>query len=94
MEVDVLESLENLKQEPRFIELADGVAEIELLHHLTHVRTEAGDVVPKVRRQVRRVGEELVEVVAGRVVEREAGDLAELRVEVLELLVAQLGLLP
>jgi hypothetical protein len=42
---------------------------------------------------VRRVGEQLLEVVARRVVEREARDLAELRVEVLELLAPQLGLL-
>ena len=94
VQVDILEALEHLEQEPRFVELADGVVEVEPLQHLAHVRAEAGDVVAQVRRQVRRVGEELLEVVAGRVVEGEAGDLPQLRVEVLELLTAQLGLLP
>ena len=40
-----------------------------------------------------RVGQELREVVAGSVVEGEARDLPPLRVEVLELLASQLGLL-
>src|SRR5436190_62940 len=51
-----------------------------------------GDVVPQVGREVGRVAEELLEVVAGRVVEREARRLAQLRVQVLELLLPQLGL--
>ena len=92
VQVDVLEALEHLEQQPRLVELADRVVEVELLQHLAHVRAEAGDVVAQVRRQMRRVGEELVEVVAGGVVEREARDPAELRVEVLELLAPKLGL--
>ena len=86
VQVDVLEALQHLEEQPRLVELADGVVEVELLQHLAHVRAEAGDVVAQVGGEVRRVGEELLEVVAGGVVEGEAGDLAELRVEVLELL--------
>ena len=93
VQVDVLEALEHLEQQPRLVELADRVVEVELLQHLAHVRAEAGDVVAQVRRQVRRVGEELLEVVAGGVVEGEARRLPELRVEVLELLALELGLL-
>jgi hypothetical protein len=93
VQVDVLEALEHLEEEPGLVELADGVVEVELLQHLAHVRAEAGDVVPEVGGDVRRVGEELLEVVAGGVVEGEARDLPELRVEVLELLALQLGLL-
>jgi hypothetical protein len=47
---------------------------------------------PEIGGQVRRVGHQLVEVVARGVVEREAGDPAELRVEVLQLLAPQVGL--
>ena len=93
VEVDVLEALQHLEEQPGLVELADGVVEVELLQHLAHVRAEAGDVVAQVGGEVRRVGEELVEVVARGVVEGEAGGLAELRVEVLELLAPQLGLL-
>ena len=94
VQVDVLEALQHLEQQPGLVELADGVVEVELLEHLAHVGAEAGDVVAEVRRQVRRVGEQLLEVVARRVVEGEARDLPELRIEVLEFLAAQFGLLP
>ena len=92
VQVDVLEALHHLEEQPRLVELADRVVEVELLEHLAHVRAEAGDVVAQVGGEVGRVGEELVEVVAGGVVEREAGRLAELRVEVLELLALELRL--
>ena len=92
MQVDVLEALEHLEEQPGLVELADGVVEVELLQHLAHVRAEAGDVVAQVGREVGRVGEELLEVVAGGVVEGEAGRLAELAVEVLEPPAAQLRL--
>jgi hypothetical protein len=49
-------------------------------------------VVAQVGGQVRGVGQEFFEVVPGGIVEREPGDLAELRVEVLKFLVAQLRL--
>ena len=80
MQVHVLEPLEHLEQEPRLVELADRVVEVELLQHLAHVGTEARDVVPQVRGEVRCVGEQFLEVVAGGVVEREAGCPPELRV--------------
>ena len=83
MQVDVLEPLQHLEQQPGLVELADGVVEVELLQHLAHVGAEAGDVVAQVGGEVRRVGEQLLEVVARGVVEGEAGRLAELRVEVL-----------
>lgn len=51
---------------------------------LAHVRAEARDVVTQVCGEVRRVGEQLIEVVAGRVVEGEAGRSPQLRVKVLE----------
>jgi hypothetical protein len=60
------------------------VVEVELLEHLAHVGAEARDVIPEVGCEVRRVGERLLEVAAGRLVEGEAGDLAELRVRVLQ----------
>ena len=72
VQVDVLEALEHLEEQARLVELADGVVEVELLQHLAHVRAEAGDVVAQVGGEVRRVGEELLEVVARRVVEGEA----------------------
>jgi hypothetical protein len=34
MQVDALEALEHLKWEPRLVELADGVVEVEFLQHL------------------------------------------------------------
>ena len=93
MQVDVLETLEDLKEESCLIELVDSVVEIELLQHFPHVQAEASDVVAQVRHEVRRVGEELLEIVARRVVEGEARSPAELRIEILELFVPQLGLL-
>jgi len=93
VQVDVLEALEHLEQEPSLVQPADGVVDVELLQHLAHVRAEAGEVVPQIGREVRRVGEELGEVVARGVVKREAGGLPKLRVEVLELLASQLSLL-
>ena len=93
VQVDVLEALQHLEQEPRLIEFADRVVEVKLLQHLAHVLTEPRDVVPQVGGEMRRVGEELVEVVARGVVEREPRDLPQLWVEVLELLALQLGLL-
>jgi hypothetical protein len=93
VQVHVLEPLEDLEQQTRFVELADRVVEVELLQHLAHVGTEARDVVAQVGGEVRCVGEELLEVVPRGVVEGEAGDLAKLGIEVLELLASQLGLL-
>lgn len=81
VQVRVLELLDDLKQEPSFIELADGVVEVELLEHFAHVGAEPGDVVAQVS-HVRRIGQQLVEVVARRVVEGVAGDLAKLWVQV------------
>ncbi len=93
MQIDLLEPLQHLEQQPGLVQLADGVVEIELLQHFPHVGAEAGDVVAQVCRQVRSVGEELFKVVARGVVEREPGGLPQLRVEVLQLFPPQLRLL-
>jgi hypothetical protein len=92
VQVDVLEALEHLKEEPCLVQLADRVVEVELLQNLAHVHAEAGDVVAEVGRQVRRIGEEFLEVVPGGVVEGESRCLAELGVEVLQPLATKLGL--
>jgi len=77
----------------RLVELADRVVEVELLEHGAHVRAEPGDLVAQVRSEARRVGHALFEVVARSVSEGEAGDPAELRIEVFQLLAPQLALL-
>ena len=64
MQVHLPEPLDDLEQESRFVAFADGVVEVEALQHFTHVRAEPGDVVPQIGREMRRVGQELVEVVA------------------------------
>ena len=69
----------------RFVELGNGVVEVEFLQHLAHVGAEPGDVLAQVLCDVGGVGEELPEVVAGGVVEGESGSAPELRVEVLDL---------
>ena len=81
----IAEPLHDLEQQARLVELRDGVVEIELLQHLAHVGAEPGDVVAQVLRDVRGVGEQLLEVVARRVVEGEAGGAPKLRVEVVDL---------
>ena len=86
VQIDIFEALEHLEEKPRLVELADRIVEVEFLQHLAHVWAEPGDVVAQVGREVRRVGEELLEVIAGRVVEGEARDPAELGVEVLQVL--------
>ena len=92
VQVHVLEALEHLEQQPGLIQSADRVVEVESLEHLTHVLAEPGDVVAQIGGEVRRIGKELVEIVARGVVEGETGDLAELRVEILELAAGQLRL--
>ena len=84
VQIHLLEALEHLEQEPGLVELADGVVEVELLQHLAHVGAEPSHVVAQVRREVWRVSEQLVEVVARCVVESEAGCFAKLAVEILE----------
>ena len=69
----IAEPLHHLEQETRLIELGDGVVEVELLQHLAHVGAEPGDVVAQILRDVGGVGQQLGEVVAGRVVEGESG---------------------
>ena len=69
----IAEPLHHLEQQPRLVELGDGVVEVELLQHLAHVGAEPGDVVAQVLRDVGGVGQQLGEVVAGGVVEGESG---------------------
>ncbi len=71
VEIDVLEAFKNLEDKAGFVQFADGVVEIEPLQHLPHVRAEAGDEIAEVGRQMGSVGEELLEVVAGGVIEGE-----------------------
>ena len=80
----VAEPLHDQEEQARLVELGDGVVEVELLQHLPHVGAEPGDVVPQVLRDVGRVGEQFLEVVAGRVVEGESGGAPKQWVEVLE----------
>ena len=80
----VAEPLDDLEQQPRLVELRDGVVEVELLEHLAHVGAEPGDVVAQVLRDVGGVGEQLLEVVARRVVEREPRRALELPLRVVE----------
>ena len=80
----IAEPLHHLEQESRLVELGDGVVEVELLQHLAHVGAEPGDVVAQVLGDVGRVGEQLLEVVAGRVVEGESRGAPKLRVEVVD----------
>ena len=80
----IAEPLHDQEQQSRLVELGDGVVEVELLQHLAHVGAEPRDVVAQVLRDVGGVGEQLLEVVARRVVKREPGGAPELRVEVVE----------
>jgi hypothetical protein len=92
VQIDILEALQHLEQQPRLIEPADCVVEVEALNDLAHVLAEAGDVIAKIGCDVRRVADQLVEIVQRGVVERETGGHAELLVEVLQPSVSQLGL--
>ena len=84
VEVDVLELLQHQEQQAGLVQLADRVAEVELLEHLPHVVGEPVDVGPQVRRQVGVVLQQPLERELRRVVEREARRLAELGGEVLQ----------
>ena len=79
------ELLDDEEQEARLVELGDRVVKVELLQHLAHVGTEPRDVVAQVLRNVGSVGQQLLEVVARRVVEGEPGGAPQLRVEILDL---------
>ena len=85
VQVDILEALKHLKQKPRVVEFPEGVVKVEFLENFSHVRAEVRDVVPEVRGKMRGVSEELLEVVARRVVESEARGFSELGVEILQL---------
>ena len=84
MEVYAPEPLQHLEEESRFVEPADGVAEVEPLQHLPHVLAEARDVVTQVWGHVGGVRQQSLEVVLRGVVEREPRRTAELPVEVFE----------
>lgn len=86
MQIDGLEPLGHLEQEPGLVELLDRVVEIELLQYLFHVRGEAVDVVSEIGGEIRRIGQQLVDVVAGGIVEGVAGDFTEERRRILQLL--------
>ena len=92
VQIHVLEALQHLEQQPGLLELADGVVEVEALQHVAHVLAEVGDVVPEVCRDLRRVGQQLVEVEARGVVEGEARGGAKRPVHVLQSALAQLRL--
>ena len=92
VQIDVLEALQDLEKQPRLVEPADRVVEIEALDDLAHVLAEAGDVVAQIGGDIGRVGEQLVKVVARGVVEREAGSAAELVIHLLQPSLPQLGL--
>ena len=77
MEVDALETLDDLEQEPGIVELLDRVGEVEAVEHLAHVGREPTDVVVEVALEVGSVGQELLEVVAGGVVEGITRSLTE-----------------
>ena len=64
MQVDVLEPLQHLEQQPRFVELADRVVEVESFQHLAHVIAETGDAVSQVGGKLGRIGQQRVEVIA------------------------------
>jgi hypothetical protein len=83
VEVHVLEGLQHLEEQPRLVELADRIVEIKPLNHLPHVLAEPGDIVAQVGREMRRVGVQFFEIVAGGVVERETRRATELRLEIL-----------
>jgi hypothetical protein len=84
MEVDLLEALNHLEQQPGFVEFAEGVVEVESLDDLAHIQAEASDVIPQVGLDVGVVGDDLLEIVSRGVVEGEARRSAELRVQVFE----------
>ena len=85
VEVDVLEPLGGQEEQAGLFELGDGVVEVELLDDLAHVVGKGVDVVLQVGGEVLGVAAQGLEGVGGRVVEREARRLAELRGEVFEL---------
>ena len=84
VEVDVLELLQHQEQQSGLVQLADRVAEVELLQHLPHVVGEPVDVGPQVRRQVGMVLQQPLERELRGVVEREPRRLAELGGKVLQ----------
>jgi hypothetical protein len=49
-----------------------------------HIWAEALDVVPQVCGKMRRIRKKLLEVVAGRIIESEAGSSTELRIKIFE----------
>ena len=55
VQVDILEALHHQEKQPVFLQLGDGVAEVELLDHLAHVLAETVDVGVEVGCQVGRV---------------------------------------
>ncbi len=84
MKIDVLEPLHHLEEQTGLCEPSDRVVEIKLFQHVAHLLAEPGDVVAQIRSEIRRVGEQLLKVVARGVVEGEARGFAQLRVQVLE----------
>src|SRR5205823_2481350 len=84
MKINIFEPLQHLKQQTSFGQSPDRIVEIELLQHVAHILAEPSDVVAQIRCEIRRVREQLLEVVSRGVVKREAGRGSELRIEILK----------
>src|SRR5438874_6854947 len=84
MKIDILEAFQHLKQQAGFGQSPNRVVEVKFLQHVAHVLAEAGDVVAQIRSEIRRVREQLLEVVSRRVEEGEARGGSELRIEILQ----------
>jgi hypothetical protein len=69
VEVHILEALKNLEEKSSFVKLCNRIVEVELFDNLSHVGTEARDIVSEVRRKVRCICKELLEVITRRVIE-------------------------
>lgn len=69
VKVDIFEALQDLEEQPGFVQLGDGVVEVEFLQYLAHVGAEAADVIAQVGGHVGRVTQKFFKIVAGGVKE-------------------------
>lgn len=85
MQVDILELLHHQEEQPRLVELIDGVVEVELFQHLAHIVAETIDVGAQVGGKAGRVVQQSFKAIERGVIKGVAGSPAQLRREIIKL---------
>jgi len=77
VQINIFEALDHQKEQPGLIQLGDGVAQVKLFNHLTHIIAEAVDIGLQIGRQVGGVIGQALKGKGRGIVENKARSLAQ-----------------